>query len=616
MWSSLHPATSGRAEDRASELAIAMAEGSRPPGPAAPDRAAWTPDRRPEELAALLAPDTVVEHEDSLEVDGVHLRGYILHDFRPNQPALVHRLADLPGGWSGCLYLRYADPGEVAGQLREREVQLSAMELLKASRGVLQNFANQQEAAAVQQQRQALETVGQTPVYLQFLLLRSAPDRKTLEQRCQALESLLATLNIAAFPARYNQLPLWLSTLPGASLQLRQKPRNMTARSLSTFFWPTRPRLSEENGLYLGIDRSTHLPVRLDPFGPVQERTPSFLALGRPGAGKSVWLRMMMLSALLAGGRVLAVDLEGELQPFCEHYHGRYIPIGSLTGERINLLDLPPDEDNPLAYGTRHLIAFCEAVRGQAIPKGPAWNALAEAYRLALVDRGLIDATTSEAQRDWTPGDAPLLRDVARILTHSRDPEAASLAAMLHPYAFGLYADQFNAPTSFQVRQEHLVVFGLPPSSQTGWDQELQVHLWQVLGFVWGEVLRRARQDLVPNHLMLDEAWALLRTPGGAAAIENMARRFRKRNAGLWMASQQVGEFLDSEHSRQILSVMGARLLMGVNAFEARRMQGPFQLSDFQVEQLTHLAHGEGLLQIPGSTLHLRVLVPDDAGVL
>ena len=74
-------------------------------------------------------------------------------------------------------------------------------------------------------------------------------------------------------------------------------------------------------------------------------------------------------------------------------------------------------------------------------------------------------------------------------------------------------------------------------------DQELQVYLWQVMGLMWSEVLRRneERPD-VANHLMLDEVWPLLRTPGGAAAIENMARRFRKRRGALWMPCHFVDE--------------------------------------------------------------------------
>jgi len=55
------------------------------------------------------------------------------------------------------------------------------------------------------------------------------------------------------------------------------------------------------------------------------------------------------------------------------------------------------------------------------------------------------------------------------------------------------------------------------------------VYLWQVMGLMWSEVLRRNEgRPEVANHVMLDEVWALLRTPWGAAAIENMARRFRK----------------------------------------------------------------------------------------
>lgn len=58
-----------------------------------------------------------------------------------------------------------------------------------------------------------------------------------------------------------------------------------------------------------------------------------------------------------------------------------------------------------------------------------------------------------------------------------------------------------------------------------------------------------------------------------------MPRRLRKRLGALWMASQQTGEFLDKEHGRQILSAVGAKLLMGVSPVEAKCMQGPLELS-------------------------------------
>ena len=48
----------------------------------------------------------------------------------------------------------------------------------------------------------------------------------------------------------------------------------------------------------------------------------------------------------------------------------------------------------------------------------------------------------------------------------------------------------------------------------------------------------------------------------------------------VWMATQQIGEFLEKEHGKKILSVVGTKFLMGVSPFEAQRMQAPFELSE------------------------------------
>lgn len=72
---------------------------------------------------------------------------------------------------------------------------------------------------------------------------------------------------------------------------------------------------------------------------------------------------------------------------------------------------------------------------------------------------------------------------------------------------------------------------------------------------------------------------------------------------------------LEKEHGRQILSVVGAKLLMGVSPFEAKRMQGPFELSEYYVDMLTQLGHGEGLLQLSNAMLKVWIRIPQDLGV-
>lgn len=615
VWRALRPAVTQASPLSAQEMVVEMADGREPFRKPPPPKEAFTPNLTADKLASLLAPDTVLERENWIEIDGVKVSGYVVYDFMPNRPAMIHRLANLEGGWCGTMHIEVADPSVVAGRLRQREVQLAAMEHAKISKGLLADFGAQQEVGAVQEQRMRMETTGQTPLFIRFFVMRTAMDEKTLAKRNRELESLLTTIGAKAFQARYSQLLLWKSVLPVGSLALNQKPRNMTPQSLGTFFWPSRKRLMDPEGVYLGIDENTRLPVRVDPFGARADRTPSYLVLGRPGAGKSVTLRSLQVAAQLSGGSVMAVDVEGEMRPFCEQYGGRYIEVGSASGDRINVLDIPPDSEDPLLAGTEHLIAFCEAVRGQPIPKGLEWNALAEAYRIAVEDRGWISEVRSDAvASQWRHEDAPRLADIVRILETSPSPTSKSLAEMLRPYAQGVYASYFNTPTTFDITEEQLVVFGLQHVNDLS--GQLRVYLWQVMGLIWGEVVRRNTADReVTQHVMLDEVWKLLEAPGGASAVENMARRFRKRRTALWLATQQVGEFLDSPTGRRILSVVGNTFLMEQRPVEAKRLQATFELSDYMAQRLQRLGTGHGVLVTPEGTLRIWVAVPEGWGI-
>ena len=67
--------------------------------------------------------------------------------------------------------------------------------------------------------------------------------------------------------------------------------------------------------------------------------------IGRPGAGKSVWLKTMMTSAMIAGGRVMAVDIEGDMLTILGISSGRIrtyrlselkaLPVRDITLEEI-----------------------------------------------------------------------------------------------------------------------------------------------------------------------------------------------------------------------------------------------------------------------------------------
>jgi type IV secretory pathway VirB4 component len=240
---------------------------------------------------------------------------------------------------------------------------------------------------------------------------------------------------------------------------------------------------------------------------------------------------------------------------------------------------------------------------------------MAEAYKLAVEDRGWIrNEETGPIMAHWRHEDAPRLADVVRILETTPSPTSKSLAEMLRPYAQGVYASYFNTPTTFDIAEEQLVIFGLQHVNDMS--DQLRVYLWQVMGLIWGEVIRRNATDpQAIQHVMLDEVWKLLEAPGGAGAVENMARRFRKRRTALWLATQQVGEFLDAPAGRRILSVVGNTILMEQRPVEAKRLQATFDLSDYMTDSLHRLGTGHGVLVTPEGNLRIWIAAPEGWGI-
>ncbi|MBQ6504533.1 MAG: hypothetical protein IJI57_11540 [Flexilinea sp.] len=192
----------------------------------------------------------------------------------------------------------------------------------------------------------------------------------------------------------------------------------------------------------------------------------------------------MMTSAMIAGGRVMAVDIEGEMEEYCRYYGGRYIEVGTPNGELINVMDIQLDTDDPLIGGTEQLVAFAESVRGAAINPGPEWNVLADAYKRALVDREWLkenyDGSYEVLNRNgWKSEDAPLLGDIVDILRRAQtNPDAFSMSQMLAQYVGnGVYASYFNRPTTFNIRNERLVIFGLKHVNTHSSSNQLRVYL-------------------------------------------------------------------------------------------------------------------------------------------
>jgi len=175
---------------------------------------------------------------------------------------------------------------------------------------------------------------------------------------------------------------------------------------------------------------------------------------------------------------------------------------------------------------------------------------------------------------------------------------AGSLATRLARWVEGSLAGLFAGPTNVELSGRFVVfnVQALEPELRP-----LGIHL--IASFVWNQV-RRAQQARL---LIIDEAWSLLQYPEGGVFLSSMARRARKYYLGLVTITQDVADFLDSEHGRTVLANAAIKLLLKQDSATVDSVVAGFHLSPEERQFLLGAAKGEGLFFARGSHIPIRV---------
>jgi type IV secretory pathway VirB4 component len=135
-------------------------------------------------------------------------------------------------------------------------------------------------------------------------------------------------------------------------------------------------------------------------------------------------------------------------------------------------------------------------------------------------------------------------------------------------------------------------------------EEELRpVAMHVIANFVWNRVRRERR----PRLLVIDEAWSLLRYPEGGDFVSGMARRARKYYLGVVTITQDVADFVRSEHGRAVLVNAAMKLLLKQDATTVDTVSEAFQLTTEERHYLLGATKGEGLLFARGSRLPISI---------
>lgn len=549
------------------------------------------------DLVDHIAPGGMQIYPDCIEIVGeAWVRVWFVEDVPPVMGrAQLESLYNFPAEIRHSLQILPLDKSAVREQLRQRRTSLHAEMLTRQKQGRLADYNAQDELGETERTLYELESTHLPPQELLWTIALYASNRAELDNLSRKLEDYLLDGDMKAHRASLRQEEALHSTQP-FGVNFIGHGRNINTNALAGMFPFSRRLRSDPRGIPYGIDRSTGAWVIIDDFNLTNS---NLLIVGEQGSGKSMFLKYKTMWAILLGMRVYILDLEGEFESMCRALGGSYLDMALTSPHHMNVLDLNPEDPDAWTNGMQDAMAWLSiglgAGKNQLTPRERN-VILIPAYQRVMEAAGIYQDQPETWRRR-----APLLNDLYMALRSDQRRDATDIADRLETMAAGVYAKAFSSPTNINANAS-LVVFGLKNVHA-----EMQaLRMRQIQTFIWSNVLSKMQPTLV----VVDEAWRWLIHEKASEDLAEMARRFRKRYAGLSLATQHGIDFSRSGEATVIRDTAAITMLFRQNSPAVPGLQSLFGLDELESRELLTLDHGESILLVDGNRFPIYTAIP------
>ena len=456
-----------------------------------------------------------------------------------------------------------------------------------------------------------------------------------LDKLTELLSAEMSKTLIGIKPAWAMQDEAFRTNLPFGENKLSKK-HSFDRNSMSTVFPFFTSEIGHENGIPIGFNVQTGLPVLFDNFNSSLTNY-NMVIFGKSGAGKGVTIKTLTArSAVLMGIESLALDAEGEYGVVAESLGGINVTISPSSNTIINLFDLEPeivkDEitgkertvlnvENKVEDVTQALLTMARgSTRSQEVnelTKQIISEAVAEEYeRLGITNnvdslyvedgqKRVINKDFLGRQKKLMPTIGSWYKRMERKAAENTNPDYrfhySYLIKVMKQYIreYNGQMAYFDGQSTFELL-DHVTFINLDISQlEERFARPLAQQI--LLSWIWEKYVKKNSEDKTKaskKRVLIDEAWMLLPYPEAVDFLNTMARRARKRNVSLAVMSQKFQDFYEKPEVQAVLTSSDTKLFLAQDKSEIQYIREVFKLSEGEAEFLITCNRGEGLLKV------------------
>lgn len=363
---------------------------------------------------------------------------------------------------------------------------------------------------------------------------------------------------------KLRQMELWQS-YDITSLTVADYSMYLPTHTLASGFAFTKSYHNDSSGFLIGEEARYGLPIFWDIFyNDKQKRTSYNLSVvGSTGAGKSFFLKKLIVNELARGTKVFIWDVENEFKKLTKRYvNSSYVNLANKV--LINPLQvrfLPEDdEEEDSSILNRHL-GFLEAFYSSIFEE------ITEKEKVVLLDiteklynsKGITSKSTISDYSKYTATDYPILSDLYVFLNEYKKTVNSqeelniltSLEILLKRFIVG-QDTIFNGHTSISLDSQ-LMCFNLKGLAFSDNKRLANAQILNLLTFLNNEVIGKNDVNVTTNRnpvmIVADEFHNFINddNPAIIKYFDQMTRRLRKYNSSLVLASQSPQDLVSSD---------------------------------------------------------------------
>ncbi len=330
-----------------------------------------------------------------------------------------------------------------------------------------------------------------------------------------------------------------------------------------------------------------------DNYASNQNGNYNMVVVGKSGSGKSVFLQEYMTSILRQDGQVVVIDdgrsfqnstkiLGGDFVDFA----GQHFCINPFSLYQLSCEDeesFKTDFEEPLIDLIVSILCIVTN-----IDKNNTKHFETGLYRDVLKKAVQFVVDTKKEKGGFKDVYDVLAYNQALRTDQTRDI-ADNLKYVLTEYATGRYASYYNGKSTLSINNL-LTVFEL---SSLESNEVLQTSILLTTTFL---VYAKMRKRQKRTSLIIDEAWRLLKHDAIKGFIEGVARRARKYNGSLIVATQSISDFDEqkSQSAAAVLSQSDFRIILSAENKDSKILETQLGLTQSEINIACHLKGDKG----------------------